>query len=224
VNHDEAQTLWLLASEGTLEPGRREALDAHLDGCPECRAAIERLAAADRSLREWGSARMPAPEPAPLPAPIVSRTWWPVALAAGLAGITIGLAGGFAAGRQGGPEPSIPVAPVPAPDSLRQFVLLLEEPVTGWPPSTPLMRPGYFEWMDSLTMRGQFADGIRLAEDEGWYLPAGGTAVPANSRAATSANYSGLFVIRARDYDEAIAIARGSPHLAWGGVLIRRTF
>jgi hypothetical protein len=37
-------------------------------------------------------------------------------------------------------------------------------------------------------------------------------------------NYSGYFVIRAQNYDEAVAIARTSPHLQFGGILVRRTF
>ncbi|HEX9564626.1 MAG TPA: zf-HC2 domain-containing protein [Gemmatimonadaceae bacterium] len=225
MTHEEAQALWLLAGDDGTDPGRRREVESHVASCPACRAEIDRLEATDEALREWGATSMPAPErSAPgQSVPIGDRPWWPMALAAALAGITLGLAGGFAAGRRG-PERSVVSAPIAALDSLPRFVLMLEEPTGQWPPSGPLMRPGYFEWMDSLVARGQYADGLRLSEDDGWYLPAGGAPMPASARAASSANFSGFFVIRARDYDEAVAIAGGSPHLAYGGVLIRRTF
>jgi hypothetical protein len=224
VTHDEAQALWLLADEGAIDPAKQSALQDHLAACNECRVAVDSLAAADQALRAWGEARLPAPSTPVTPlTPARSRPWIPVALAAALAGITFGSVGGYLAGSR---VAATPVRTATAPtDTRATFVLLLEEPASQWPPTTALARPGYFEWMDSLMVRGQYEDGLRLAEDDGWYLPReGAPAIPAGDRPASSGNFSGMFVIRARDYDEAVAIARASPHLNYGGVLVRRTY
>jgi hypothetical protein len=227
VTHDEAQALWLLSDGGDIDPAQRSALENHLATCNECRVAVESLAAADRALRAWGTASPPAPSTRVTPgAPARSRPWIPVAVAAALAGITFGSVGGYLAGSRVAVTPTTVTATATAPtDTRASFVLLLEEPASQWPPATALARPGYFEWMDSLMLRGQYEDGIRLAEDDGWYLPQeGAPAIPAGERPASSGNFSGMFVIRARDYDEAVAIARASPHLNYGGVLVRRTY
>lgn len=221
MTHDEAQALWLLDNDGTLGDAERHALRQHLDGCAECQSAVDHMAATDRELRAWGSAAVPPGHAAPSVPFQVSRPWIPVALAAALAGITLGSVGGYVAGQRSA-EPAPPA--IAGTDTRTSFVLLLEEPASQWPPAAPLARPGYFEWMDSLVANGLYEDGVRLAEDEGWYLGAGGSQAPAGSRPVSAANYSGMFVIRARDYDEAVAIARTSPHLQYGGILVRRTY
>lgn len=225
MTHDEAQALWLLADEGAIDPAQRSALQDHLATCSECRVALDSLSAADRALRAWGAASLPAPSTPGTPiAPVRSRPWIPVAVAAALAGMTFGSVGGYLAGSRATVTPTSATATAPT-DTRASFVLLLEEPSSQWPPATALARPGYFEWMDSLMVRGQYEDGLRLAEDEGWYIPRdGASAIPAGDRPASSGNFSGMFVIRARDYDEAVAIARASPHLNYGGVLVRRTY
>lgn len=225
MTHDEAQALWLLADDRALDAARNAAVQAHLASCAQCRAAVDSLAATDHALRAWGSASVPVPDtPAERLSPARPRSWVPVAVAAALAGITLGSAGGYLAGSRSAAAPPTVTAVAP-PDGRQSFVLLLEEPLSQWPPAAPLARPGYFEWMDSLRARGQYEDGLRLSEDEGWYLASAGTvAVSAGDRAPSAANFSGMFVIRARDYDEAVAIARESPHLQYGGVLVRRTY
>lgn len=86
------------------------------------------------------------------------------------------------------------------------------------------MRPGYFEWRDTIAARGQYDGGERLAEDDGWYVAPGGAAVPMKDRAPSAANFSGLFLVRAASYDEAVSIARSSPHAQYGGILVHRTY
>lgn len=222
MTHDEAQALWLLDNDGALDHAQQQALRQHLAGCGECQAAVDRMAATDRELRAWGSASLP-PDATTSQAPIASgRPWIPIAIAAALAGITLGSAGGYFAGQRAAESPAPTVAT--APDSRPSFVLMLEEPASQWPPAAPLARPGYFEWMDSLVALGHYEDGERLSEDDGWYLGTDGSALPAGSRAPSAANFSGLFVIRARDYDEAVTIARSSPHLRYGGIIVRRSY
>jgi len=226
VTHEEAQALWLLANDGALDADRHAVLDEHMASCAACRSEVDRLVATDRALRVWGAVAAPAaraPESTPV-TPVAGRRWWPVALAAVLAGITLGGVGGFAAGRASLPRGTVAVSPPPVADGRGTFVLLLEEPGDRWPPAAPLARPAYFEWMDSLTARNQFAGGERLAEDEGAYVMPDGTTIPAGQRPGCTANFSGLFIVRAADYDEAVRIARGSPHLEFGGVLVRRVY
>lgn len=221
MTHDEAQALWLLDNDGALGAAEQQALRQHLQGCAACQAAVDRMAATDRELRAWGSAAVPPSVAGPVAPATAPRPWIPVALAAALAGITLGSVGGYVAGQRSA-EPAPPA--IASTDARTTFVLLLEEPASQWPPAAPLARPGYFEWMDSLVANGLYEDGVRLAEDEGWYLGTGGSQAPAGSRSASAANYSGMFVIRARDYDEAVSIARTSPHLQYGGILVRRTY
>jgi hypothetical protein len=86
------------------------------------------------------------------------------------------------------------------------------------------MRPGYVEWRDSLLARDQFIGGDRFSTDGGWYV-ARGLAQPVESltTAGGGVNYSGYFVVRARDYAKAVEIAKGSPHLNHGRILVRRS-
>jgi len=86
------------------------------------------------------------------------------------------------------------------------------------------MRSGYLEWRDSLDARGQFLGGERLAEDDGFYVARGGAVLRPAATPARLVNYSGLFLVRAKDYDEALGIAAQSPHLQYGGILVRRAY
>ncbi len=229
MTHDEAMVLTLESFDRALTETEREVLQQHLDTCAACRSNAERVRAADSALGAWGAQRAPVPDESPVQRqpPVASprAPWWPVAAAAAIAGIALGgLIGGAIGSRIGGSR-GREVAAEPSHSGLPTFALFLEEPAGQWPPHTPLMRPGYFEWMDTLVARGQYAGGERLSEDAGRYLALGDTIGSADTtRAAAAVNFSGLFLIHARDYDDAVRIARGSPHLRHGGVLVRRTY
>lgn len=239
MTHEQAMELAVRALERVPDAAEQAALDAHLGACAECRREVAALRSMHAELGAWGvaaaagasgpAAAIGAPAaravPAVRAAPSAPR-WWPL-IAALFVGIVIGGAGGATAFRGGNAEGGEASASPPtggAPDARATFALLLEEPAAQWPPTSPLMRGGYFEWLDTLVARGQYAGGERLSEDAGWYIPAGGAPVPANVRGATAANFSGMFLVRARDYDEAVRIASESPHLRYGGVLVRKTY
>lgn len=234
MTHEEAQALWLLGNDGALDAERHAALDTHMVACVSCRDAVLRLTATDRALHEWGAMLPAAPASlpgaasgAPHPAATMPRPWWPIALAAGLTGIALGFGGGVAASRNtvvDVPTRRVAAPPLAQADGRETFVLMLEEPASQWPPPAPLRRPGYFEWLDSLAARGEYAGGERLSEDEGRYVMPDGTAIVAGERPGCAVNFSGMFLVRARDYDDAVSIARGSPHLQFGGVLVRRVY
>lgn len=223
--HDEYIALAIQDLNYPLDPDRRRTLADHLATCDDCRTEIALLGEAHDGLKSWASEKAPVPlRPAsPNPMPRVTPTFWPALIAAGVAGILLGAAGGYAAGRSAtvaadqGPG-------VPASSPL--FTLFLEEPAGTWPPVAGDMRPGYVEWRDSLVARGQFTGGDRFSTDGGWYIARGGAAQPAESLAIARerVNYSGYFVIHARDYADAVRIAKGSPHLNHGGILVRRSF
>jgi hypothetical protein len=55
----------------------------------------------------------------------------------------------------------------------------------------------------------------KLRDEAGrWLAPGGATVRPAGRELVT-----GFFVIRARDYDHALELARQSPHLKYGGTI-----
>ncbi len=239
MTHEQAMELAVRALERVPAAAEQAALDAHLGECAECRREVAALRSMHAELGAWGvAAAAEASGPAATPGSPAARVvpalragpsgarWWPL-IAALFVGIVIGGAGGATAFR-GSPSAAGTEGTDPAagrtPDARATFALLLEEPAAQWPPTSPLMRGGYFEWLDTLVARGQYAGGERLSEDAGWYIPAGGAPVPANARAASAANFSGMFLVRARDYDEAVRIAKESPHLRYGGVLVRRTY
>jgi hypothetical protein len=222
--HNEFIALAIRKFDSPLDPAGHRALADHLASCEVCRAEVTTLREAHDALRSWGSERAPVPVPPSLQAPPSGAKWWPGLIAAGVAGLVIGAAGGFSAGRR---DTSPAVMPAAVADGRTSFTLLLEEPAGSWPPVAPDMRPGYVDWRDSLASRGQLLTGQRFSADGGWYLARGGVSQPAESMTSTArgmVNYSGFFVIRARDYLEAVAIAQGSPHLQFGGILVRRTF
>lgn len=221
--HNEFIALAIRDFDYPLDPDGRRALTDHLASCDDCRAEVTTLREAHDALRSWGSERAPVPvSAAPLAVPSGSK-WWPSLIAAGVVGLLIGGAGGFSAGRR-----DVSSARTAVADGRATFTLLLEEPAGSWPPVAPEMRPRYGEWRDTLVARGQAFTGQRFSADGGWYVAqGGGGARPAEALATTTrgmVNYSGYFVIRARDYAEAVAIAQGSPHLQFGGILVRRTF
>ncbi len=223
MTHDQASALALRGIDSQLPEHERSELAAHLEACTTCRAEVERLRAADGALRAWGAEQAPAPPNTTPPfrsdARLSGRRWWPVATAAAIVGVALGAVGGYAAGSRAAIHPATQTVA----DSRPTFALLLEEPAGQWPPRFAAARPGYIEWRDSLELQGHFVGGERLSVDAGRYI-AMGDSTGSVSTAPTGANFSGFFTIRARDYDEAVRIARASPHLRYGGVLVRRTF
>jgi len=237
MTHETAMTLLVDVLAGTATPGTRAAVADHLENHPECRGDAARIRLAHEMLRldsqthesvgrpvatsgPGGAAEGPRRE-AEAPSAWLRGPRRDL-LVAGVAAL-LGLAGGAAITTAPTRTPTpIPGAGAPAPGT--EFVVFLEENGESWPPDAPLARTGYLEWTAQLASEGHYAGGRRLAEDEGWYVRPDGTAIPAGDRAPAAHNYSGWYVIQAETYEEALELARASPHLGWGGVLVRRSY
>jgi hypothetical protein len=137
-------------------------------------------------------------------------------IAAGLAGLAL-FATGLAVGRRTAPSMTA-VTTAPGP----RFALLLYEPA-GFDQDTPESRlvMEYREW--ATTLGGNRLDlGEKLSIDERLLQPAKAGGEPPVPAATPSGPLAGFFIIRAGDWDEAMAIARTCPHLSHGGVVAVR--
>jgi hypothetical protein len=208
--------------QNALDASTRSDVDRHLAQCEECRAAFADIALAIRELAAW--TKTPAIDPA-LETRLVNlrprapRPWWSMAAAAVVAAMLAGGAG-YAVGRQASPgEPAI--ATVAADTALRTFLLLLEEP--AWPPPQPLAnaRTGYMDWVTDLRTLGRYVGAEKLTEEPGVRISPNGTAEEATGP-SPARNLSGWYLLRARDYDEAVVLARRGPHLRYGSILVRQ--
>ncbi len=80
----------------------------------------------------------------------------------------------------------------------------------------------YSEWVARARQRNQFVTGEDLAVDRGRVIApdAGAAAVTTGARLASGAALSGVFLITARDYSEAVDLAVSLPHLTHGGHVV----
>lgn len=204
-------------TRGTLSPTDRAAIESHLETCDDCRSAFESIRVAIDALSSRTSSRaidsrfadrVVAAARSRRPTPLGYRVAAVVAFA-----VACG-ATGFVAGRTS----SAPRLDTLGTDTtLHQFIMLLEEPV--WPPTAPLDRSGYREWVQTLADR--FVGAEKLTEELGYRIERTGDAHLA-APPPQSPNYSGWYVVKARSYAEAIALARRGPHLAYGSILVRQ--
>jgi hypothetical protein len=106
-----------------------------------------------------------------------------------------------------------------------QWLLLLRngdaDPATRPDLDWQVLYDRFVAWTDELHRTGKLAAVARL-DDDGGRTVRGALAVDGPFAEGKEA-VVGLFVVRARDRDEAIAIARRAPHVAEGGVVeVRR--
>jgi hypothetical protein len=205
-----------------LDASTRNDVDRHLVQCEECRAAYEAIALAIQELAAWTDA--PGIDAA-LETRLVNlrprapRPWWSMAAAAALVAMLAG-GTGYAAGRQSARDE--PATTTVAPDTaLRTFLLLLEEP--AWPPPQPLSiaRTGYMDWVTDLRTRDRYVGAEKLTEEPGVRISPDGSAEEATGP-SPARNLSGWYLLRARDYNEAVVLARRGPHLQYGSILVRQ--
>lgn len=137
--------------------------------------------------------------------------------AAMLAGLLVGGLGGFAFGKRMAPAVNVPVATVEPTGNV--YLLLLHERKGAVDQFTPFQLDSvvneYRAWAGRLSVDNQLVNAEKLRDDKGrWLAPHGVvTASPIDAGDVIS----GFFLIRAANYDEAIRIAKGSPHLKYGG-------
>lgn len=137
---------------------------------------------------------------------ISPKAWW--LAAALLAGVLLGGAGATLLSRAG----STPAG--------EQFLLLLH----ANPGSTiePERLQGivaeYFAWAGQLAREDRLVSAEKLADDGGRWITAQGVA-----SVDAAQTIGGFFLIRADNYEAAVATARQSPHLRYGGTIeVRR--
>lgn len=82
----------------------------------------------------------------------------------------------------------------------------------------------YIAWTEELTARGVWVDGQKLGDDAGKTLTRsdGGIEVHDSPFAELTEVLGGIMIIRADDYDEAVAIAKTCPHLLHNTTLYLR--
>ena len=198
----------------TLDGDDLARLEEHERGCSECSRVAEEI------VSPWGDlARMTPPTP---DSQVLIRfgrrmgrgTRRPDRMRALVAAGMVAMLGtGAVLGRASAPA----VAPDVSSMSGSHFLLVLR----GAEPAVDIAREQlvgeYTAWASDLSRDGSLVAGAELAADGGRWVglddPAGDGGIPV----------SGFFLVSAEDYDAAVAIARGSPHLAFGGVIeVRR--
>ncbi|MGH7469923.1 MAG: YciI family protein [Longimicrobiales bacterium] len=189
----------------------------HLRACVTCRTEQNDVSQLWRDL-----GRITVPEPA---LPAAQEIWqWAQSqsapgkvpmrkthlIAALLASLLMGGVAGYAV--QPRAQPALP--------SDGMFLLLLHEaPPSGPRPYTAEQLNAiigeYRDWANTLRSDGRLISAEKLRDDAGrWLAPEGATAPVVSADVV-----SGYFVIRARDYEEALTLARHSPHLKYGGTI-----
>jgi hypothetical protein len=156
--------------------------------------------AEERIVRELASRGLIRPRRRAFPA-----AWMGVA-----AGLAL-LSAGFLIGRGSAPRQ-------PAPPEPRYVLFLLRGSEEGTPrPVEEAVRvEEYRAWARGLARAGRYVTGERL-DDRSERLGAGPSpAVPAEEEVR------GFFIVSASDFEEALAVARGCPHLRHGGRILVR--
>jgi hypothetical protein len=219
------------------------AVRAHLDGCAVCRREVEDARVAWRALRDLPA--LPERATGDREAVLVSamqgvtvnqrggivserRAGWARAAIVVLAlGIGAGL--GWTAGRSGAGLPaavgegqalSAPSADggSGAPDVAQYLLLIRETPATlelEARVGTATLVEEYSAWAGSLAQAGSLVGAEKLTDAGAAVSGDGEEAV----RSSVVGAVSGYFLVRAPDEAAALAIARESPHVKYGGVV-----
>ena len=193
---------------------------AHVEGCPACRAELEDM---ERLWSRLSELTQPTPRQVsthriaaalqhaaltPKPERTIMRT--SLLAAALLAGVLIGGAGVTLRSRTASNAPA---------ESGSMFLLLLHESSSSHEQVTAAQMDSivneYRGWAMRLRDEQKLVGAEKLRDEAGrWLEPSGKLTV-----SEPDEHVSGYFVVRAPDYDAAVAIARASPHLKYGGTI-----
>jgi len=207
----------------TLPEAERAALEKtwHLAGLARPNAAPDAVAASDRFWTTLDArARHPAPDRQALRGSGMRLGRRPAAVVlAGLALVGLGVMLGWAmAGRASAPG-------VPAPsDDLSEFMVLLRGGDFDGrsPEEQQRIVAAFVAWAGTLQEAQRFRGGDELAHDGRVLLRDTGQVVE-RPWTLSPDEVGGYFIITARDYDEAVAIAKDCPQLDYGGIVeVRR--
>jgi len=188
-------------------------LDAHLRACAACAEEAAHL----RHLWE-DMGRLPNPVPR-LDAPVrfgrrlapLRSSPWRTALrgAAAAALVAVGaVAGHFVPGERGVSRASAIV-----PDS--EFVLLIRGEPRVPAGSEARLVTEYTQWARGLADQGRLTTAEKLVDTGGAWVGE----PPRPSKDLARAPIGGFFVLRARNLQDAVALARGHPHVRYGGMI-----
>jgi len=215
----------LLAAEllGELDDDGRRALEAHLASCTQClaeaatnRAVWHQLGtlaapmwsdiARARSLNALRDAVRTVNSPV--------RRHRPWLLAASLAATFLL---GLLVPASLRPWQRTPVAVDIASDTLPRWVLLFTEPQHDrlTPAEAGMHVQAMVRWVDTIEQRDRFVNGEKLAESGGVVLTSAG-----ESAYAPAEHITGFIIVRASTGAEALAFARQSPVLGFGGTVM----
>jgi hypothetical protein len=205
-------------TEDRAEPAE---VERHLLECAECRAELASVQALWQRLGE-----LPTPRPRPGTQDRIAEalasaahnatrerstmkiSWLAAAL---LAGVLLGGAAGLTI------KPKAEVVADAA--SGPTYLLLLHESTREHQDITPAQLDSivgeYRNWARRLQNEQKLVGAEKLRDEASRWLDPAGTL----TMSEPDEHVSGYFVIRAQNYDDAVAIARGSPHLKYGGTI-----
>lgn len=198
--------------DGDLDDAEEQALASHLRECPDCATAVDELRAVIRRARHLEERPPPGDLWPAVTAAIGIRRrrlafpFRPAPWLAAAAAAFVALAAVWLWPRQ---EPSGD-----------RFLLILHEPagmtVARDPEGRRHIVGQYKAWSRGLAQAGRMVGGEKLEDAGGHVLRRTAGDVTVDDRGGGE-RIGGYFLIRARDYDEALEIARGCPHLSYGG-------
>jgi RNA polymerase sigma-70 factor, ECF subfamily len=219
--------LALLYCANELAESERAVVDQHLAVCPDCQNAFDAVQVAAAALASWSieSTALPPQLERRFAAAATRRGYvfnpWMAAAAALFGLICIG--SGFFAGRISAPVQTVAAGDqreaIARDSSMRTFLLLLEE--YAWPPAAPLRRAGYGPWAQTLANEGRYVGAQKLTDEPGFRVERDSQVVRPDG-AVRPPNVSGWYLVRAKDYEEAIQLAERGPHLRYGSILVRQ--
>jgi hypothetical protein len=108
-----------------------------------------------------------------------------------------------------------------------KFMLLLHETPSdfqGYSPEQMQALVGrYRAWSKDLTRSGKHAGSAKLKDEGGRHVRSRGGRVKVTDGPYAEAKevLGGYFVVEAADYDEAVEIAKGCPHMEYGWIEVR---
>lgn len=106
-----------------------------------------------------------------------------------------------------------------------QFMLLLHRSTTAGPARPPAEVQAiigrYVAWSGELQRSGRLVRGDKLEDGTGRVLRRAGAGVQVTDGPFAEARelIGGTYIVEARDYDDAAALAQGCPHLELGGTI-----
>ena len=209
MNCEQAVDLLIDSLMGALDEEQQTSLKAHLGSCESCRAEAKKLRLIWKGLGE-----LPVPRASPQVEAEVrrrlysagSRRTFPAILrtAAMIAFLLIGGIAGYSL-RGSASQHAEPLT------RGSTYLLLVRGQVPNVIEGASVVEE-YVAWAKSLATAGRLVGGNKLMDEPGRWV-----SQPAARENRTRSDVSGYFLIGASSYEEAIQLARLSPHVRYGG-------